>query len=148
MPFSWAAARPRAIWTAQSTALRSGQLPGRERLPQRLALEQLHDEDVAARENRKNRGFLRMSKGWRSQDGSGSRAASLLARSAPSLFTFEELFREDLDRDVSSEPRVLRPIHLSHSPRPERRDHLIGAEAGTRNAIASARSLAPETRGV
>jgi hypothetical protein len=48
----------------------------------------------------------------------------------PSLFIFEELFRQDLDRDVSREPRVPRPIDLSHPARAEGGDDLVRAEAG------------------
>jgi len=47
----------------------------------------------------------------------------------PSLFIFEELFRQDLDRDVSREPRVPRPIDLAHSARAEGGDDLVRAEA-------------------
>ena len=35
---------------------------------------------------------------------------------------------QDLDGDVSLEPRVARPVHLSHATRAERRD-LVGTEA-------------------
>ena len=46
----------------------------------------------------------------------------------PSLFTFEELFRQNLDRDVTSEARVLRPVDLAHAPRPEGRKDLVRPE--------------------
>ena len=38
--------------------------------------------------------------------------------------------REDLDRDVAVELRVPRAIDLAHPPRAERREDLVGAEAG------------------
>ena len=40
-----------------------------------------------------------------------------------------ERLREDLDRDVASELRVLRPVNLSHASRAERREDLVGSEA-------------------
>ena len=39
--------------------------------------------------------------------------------------------RQDLDRDISPEPRVLRPIDLPHSARAEGRDDLVRAEPRT-----------------
>src|SRR5512135_1597628 len=44
------------------------------------------------------------------------------------LFTFQESFRQDLDRDLSIEARVPRPVDLSHSSRPEGREDLVRAE--------------------
>ena len=38
--------------------------------------------------------------------------------------------REDLDRDRALEPRVLRLVDLAHPARADRRDDLVGAEAG------------------
>ena len=46
----------------------------------------------------------------------------------PPLFVFEELLRQYLDRDVSREARVSRPVHLPHPARAERREDLVGAE--------------------
>ena len=45
-----------------------------------------------------------------------------------SLFTFKELFRQYLHRDVSIEARVPRPVDLSHPARAERREDLVRAE--------------------
>ena len=45
-----------------------------------------------------------------------------------SLFTFKEIFRQYLDRDVPIEAQILRPVDLAHSTRPEERDDLIGAQ--------------------
>ena len=44
------------------------------------------------------------------------------------LFTFEEIFRQYLDRDLPIEARVLRPVDLPHPPRSEEREDLVGAE--------------------
>ena len=41
---------------------------------------------------------------------------------------FEEFFRQDLQRDVAPELRVLRPVDLPHPARAERRDDLVGPE--------------------
>ena len=41
-----------------------------------------------------------------------------------------EGFENDLDRDLASEARVPRSVDLSHSPRAQRRQDLVGAEAG------------------
>ena len=43
-----------------------------------------------------------------------------------------ESVRQHLDRDVALEPRVPRPVHLSHAARAERRQDLVRAEAGAR----------------
>ena len=37
---------------------------------------------------------------------------------------------QHLDRHLASEPRVLRPIHLPHPARAERREDLVGAQTG------------------
>ena len=39
---------------------------------------------------------------------------------------------EDLDRNVAPEPRVACTLHLTHAAGAERRDDLVGAEAGAR----------------
>ena len=38
--------------------------------------------------------------------------------------------RQDLDRDVTLEARVLRPVHLSHPAGPDRRQDLVGSQLG------------------
>lgn len=42
-----------------------------------------------------------------------------------------EIWRQDLERDVASEPRVTRPIQFAHSAAPERGDELIDADPGS-----------------
>ena len=39
-------------------------------------------------------------------------------------------FGKHLDRHLALEPRVLRPVDLSHPARAEQREDLVGAEAG------------------
>ena len=55
-----------------------------------------------------------------------------------SLITFKELLRQHLYRDVTAEPRVFRPVDLSHPARPEGREDLVRAElrsGGERHAL-------------
>src|SRR5512144_2941034 len=46
----------------------------------------------------------------------------------PPLFTFEELFRQNLDRDVPRQPQVPRPIDLPHPARADLAEDLVGTE--------------------
>src|SRR5512135_2920663 len=48
------------------------------------------------------------------------------------LFTFQEIFRQYLDRDVPRESRVPGPVHLPHPPRAEGREDLVGTEPDSR----------------
>ena len=106
------------------------QRSGPQPLAQRLALEQLHDENVARRGTGRggDRGFLRMNRGWRSLDDSGREQLRLALEARSRLFTFEELFRKDLQRDHPVEPRVPGPVDLSHPARAEQREDFVGAE--------------------
>jgi hypothetical protein len=45
-----------------------------------------------------------------------------------------EMLRPHLDRDVASEPRVMRSLDLAHAPRAERGRDLVGAKAGAGEA--------------
>ena len=74
-----------------------------------------------------------MSRWRRSPDDSALASMRRLAlEPLPSLFTFEEFFRQDLDRDVSPEPRVLRPVDLPHPARAERGEDLVRRRGGCR----------------
>src|SRR3989442_6299022 len=53
-------------------------------------------------------------------------AAEALAR----LAVLTRRGRQHLDRDLAVQPRVAGAIDLAHSPRTERGDDLVGAEAG------------------
>ena len=46
------------------------------------------------------------------------------------LFTFQEIFREDLHRDLAAEARVPGPVHLAHAPGAQGREDLVGPESG------------------
>ena len=43
-----------------------------------------------------------------------------------------ELARQDLDRDVASEPRIARAVDLAHAARADLGQHVIGADAPAR----------------
>ena len=64
--------------------------------------------------------------GWESE--ASSLRLALEAREA--LGVLRERGGQRLDRDVAPEPRVAGAIHLAHAARAERRDDLVGAEAG------------------
>ena len=126
MPFSCAAARPLRDLQRVVHGLLQGDRARVEPAAQRLALQQLHDgegdavvgaevvdrEDVRMRERRDG---LRLALEPRERVGIGG-----------------DGFGEDLDRDVAVELRVPRPVDLAHAARAERREDLVGAEAGTR----------------
>ena len=57
--------------------------------------------------------------------GGGSR---LLLEAAQSARVLREGRREDLDGDVAPEPRVARPVHLSHAARADAAGDLVGTE--------------------
>ena len=62
---------------------------------------------------------------------SAARAFASLSKRADSVPVLEELLRQDLQRDVAVEARVLRPVDLPHPARPEGREDLVRTEAGT-----------------
>jgi hypothetical protein len=103
-----------------------GHRAGDGQLSQRLAVHELHRDErrlalAADLENRNDVGVVERRRRPR---------LLLEARQAP-LVRGERL-RQDLQRDLAPEPRVARPIHLSHSARAERREHLEGTEPLTR----------------
>ena len=105
--------------------------PGGDPPVEPLAFDELHDEEVTGRRGRGGgRNF------FEGIDGGDSRMVECCEKPRfpleplPSLFTFKELFRQDLHGDVASEARVLGPIHLPHPSSPERREDLVGTETG------------------
>ena len=121
-PLSWAAARPRAIWTPKSSALRAGRAPP-ERRPA-LAFEQFGDRDTARRHTRRRRRARGCSGGKR---GHGPR----LVLEAPRRSGSAASRPAALDRDVAPEPRVARAVHLTHAARAEGADDLTRTETKT-----------------
>ena len=56
---------------------------------------------------------------------------------APSpVLVIEEVFRQDLQRDLPLEPRILRPVDVSHAACAEARANLVVAESGPRQVAA------------
>ena len=98
------------------------QLPARERRAQRLAFEQLLNDvgralvraDVV---DGRDVGVVQDSRGPR-----------LLLEAAQAVGVRGERRRQDLDRHVAAQPRILRPVDLSHPARAERREDLVGAQ--------------------
>jgi hypothetical protein len=113
---------------------RVGNLPGdRQRLVERqgaardapgevLALDQLHDERVLF--DAVNGRDVRMIE--------GRERGGFALEPRPPLRVGRPCRRQDLDRDVALQARVLRAVHLAHSACPERTEDLVGAEPGTR----------------
>ncbi len=95
---------------------------GGQDLPERLAVNQLHDDDgggvdagdVVDRDDR------------RVVQGRGRAGFSLEPGDA--IRVIGELGRKDLDRDDPIEPRVPRAVHLAHAARAERREHFVWAK--------------------
>ncbi len=54
----------------------------------------------------------------------------LVLETTESIRILRERRRQNLDRDVAPEPRVARPVDLSHAARAERREDLVRTEAG------------------
>src|SRR5439155_20236970 len=96
--------------------------PRREPPPQRLALEELGDHVRRAldRPYVVDRSDVRMI-----QD---SRRARFVLEAAQPVRILRERGRQDLDRNLAPEPRVFRPVDLSHPAGAEWRDDLVGTE--------------------
>ena len=52
-----------------------------------------------------------------------------LLEAAKPVRVSRDSLREDLERDVAAEARVVGPVHLAHAARAEQSEHLIGADA-------------------
>lgn len=94
-------------------------------LGQILALDELHDEDVQAREllERVNRGDVRMIQ--------GRERLRLSLEPRQAVGVRRERGRQDLDRDLAAERRVGRSVDLPHPAFADRRGDFVDAEAGT-----------------
>src|SRR5262249_43646458 len=94
----------------------------REARAERLAIEELRDGIEAATfvadvEKREHVGVRERSDG-----------AGLALEAADEVGVGKESLRQDLDRHLAAEARVLRPVDLSHSALAERRADLVGAQ--------------------
>jgi hypothetical protein len=94
-----------------------------ETLEKRLALEQLHHEVVDAV---LLADVVEHAEVGMVETGNGSRPA-LETRST--LGVLREFGRQHLDRDVATEPRVLRAVDLAHAPGADRGHDFVGAKA-------------------
>ncbi len=112
------------------------QWPSRESRLERLAFDQLHDEDVARR-RRGGSGRGRTGNFFERIEGGDpgmvqAREQLRLALEAPSpLFAFKEFFRQYLQRHRPVDAGVPRPVDLPHAALAERGEDLVGAEAGS-----------------
>ncbi len=61
----------------------------------------------------------------------GGQELRLTLEAGHAIWPLRHLSRQDLDRHLSLELRILRPIHLSHPTLPERGEDLEDAEAGS-----------------
>ena len=104
--------------------LAHGQRARREPLAQRLALEQLHDDEQLAVVDARveDADDVRMR-----ERGDGLRFA---LEPRPPIGVGGERGRQDLDRHVTLEPRVPGAIDLAHSAFANRREDFVGAQTG------------------
>ena len=130
IPFSWAASSASAICRAMASASRTAARACAsraigERLRERLAVHQLENQepDAVGFFEPVDRADVRMV-----QRGEHPRLA-LEAREP--IRVARERARQDLDRDVASELRVARPVHLAHAAGAEQRLEVISAEGST-----------------
>ena len=124
MPLSCAAARPPAISSAISTALRGGRAPVLQALAERLALEQLHrgvDGALLAAE---------VVDGEDVRVGEGGDRLRLALEAGERVRVLGEVPRQDLHRDVALELGVARAEHDAHAALAELGDDLVRSEAG------------------
>lgn len=98
--------------------------PTSESQMERLALEQLHDEEalVVVATDIKQRADVRMTE-------AGNRLG-LAVETRFGLRVADAAGGQDLDGDVPIEARVLRAIDLAHTAHADRGDNFIGTEAG------------------
>ena len=134
MPLSWATSSASAICRAMASASPSGSPPpfacrldARELVRERLALDELENQEADAVRffdavDRADVGVI--------QRGEHPRLA-LEAREP--IRIARERARQDLDRDVASELRVVRPVDLAHAAGAEQRLQLISAEGRARH---------------
>ena len=96
-----------------------------EPLTQRLARDELHDEEVDSSLSREvvDLRDVRMVQLRESQ--------RLLPEAFARALVREKIAPEDLERDVPLEPRVARPVDLPHSARTQRREDFVRTQPGT-----------------
>ena len=111
---------------AGSEGLVDGQLPARETLGERLALQELHDQEVGAvlMADVEERADVRVRE---RRDGLG-----FPIETQPCVRIAGQGRREDLDRDGAVQARVVRLVDLPHPPGADAGEDFVGAEPRTR----------------
>ena len=124
-PRACAAASPSAIALPIADRLAPAADALADPVAQRLALEQLHDGDGHAADDRQlvDREDVRVRQ---RRDG-----ADFGLEPAPHLGIGGDVVRHDLERDVASEPRIARAIDVPHPAGAERRDDFVLCEMGS-----------------
>jgi len=117
------------------------QRASRESRTERLALQELHDEDGTNGRGRRERDFFESKDGRDVRMVQGGQQPRFPLEAFFPLFTFQEALRQDLDRNLSRELRVLRSIDLAHPARTERSEDLVGPETRARGECHRARRL-------
>ena len=142
IPFRCAASSADAISTPILRSWASGSGPVGEPLARASRpSSQLHDEEVPRGGRRTRDFFERVDRGDARMVQRGEEPR-LPLEPLSSLFTFKELFRQYLDRDLSREARVPRPVDLPHPARTEEREDLVGSELRAGCQGQAGRSLA------
>ena len=125
IPAAWAFARPSETCAATLRTFFTGIGPGDGQLAQRLAVDELHRDEgrlafAADLVDRDDVGMVQRRGGPR-----------LLLEPREAFAVGRERLGKDLQRDFAAEPRVPRPVDLSHSPGPERAENFESPETGT-----------------
>ena len=127
MPLSCAAASPARNLRGVLDRLADGQAAGRraaELVAERLAFEQLRHEVVEAVV------LADVVHGEDVRMVERGRRTRLLLEPQQTVAIAAELNRQDLDRDVTSQPDVAAPIHLAHASGAEDAENLVRTETG------------------
>ena len=115
---------PLAIWSAYATARRGGQRALLEAGAQRLAVDELGDDERGVAVLRE----LEDGEDVRMRELRDAHRLALEPRERAGIR--RELRGEDLDGDVAIEPRIARAIDLAHAARADGGDDLVVPEAG------------------
>jgi hypothetical protein len=125
-PFFVRRGKPVRDWQRQLNRLANPERTGTQPIAQRLALEQLrYDEGRGA----VSADVVDGEDVWVGQGRGGS---GFLLEPMKAIDAGRECGRQDLDRDVTSEPRIACAIHLAHPAGAEQRHDLVRPEAGAR----------------
>ena len=124
MPLSWAAARPLAIWTASSMALRGGQAGGGNAFAEGFAFEEFGDDVVGAV------GLADVVDGDDVGMIEGGDGAGFLFEAAEAVGIVGEGGGKDFQGDVAEEAGVAGAVDFAHAAGADEGDDFVGAELG------------------